>query len=201
MSTVTICGFVRPETHFNSDAIADHYLRIHHQPRQEWAWEFQYRWPPGVAYALALYWASHGLLRFIMYPVERPYSLAALRAASSPAPAPGPLLTSWSVLMLQPTRSTIAISIVLVCTLCSMYACDSSKTTQPEVEAEAASEDASEEAKGNAAVEVADSSKPWWQTEKVGPLYLGMTQSEVEDALGLAVDGTDEVFEGATGKS
>ncbi len=43
VATVTICGLVRPDTHFAPDTIADTYLRLHAQPRENWQREIMYR--------------------------------------------------------------------------------------------------------------------------------------------------------------
>lgn len=43
VATVTICGFVKPDTHFDPDKIAEEYWTLYQQPQESWELERQYR--------------------------------------------------------------------------------------------------------------------------------------------------------------
>jgi NAD(P)-dependent dehydrogenase (short-subunit alcohol dehydrogenase family) len=42
-ATVTVCGYIKPGTAFDPDAIADTYWTLHTQPAGAWAWEHVFR--------------------------------------------------------------------------------------------------------------------------------------------------------------
>jgi len=43
VATVTVCGFVKPGTHFDPDAIAEEYWKLHAQPAGSWERETTFR--------------------------------------------------------------------------------------------------------------------------------------------------------------
>lgn len=43
VATVTICGMVRPGTHFDPDTIAQSFLALHQQERESWTTELLYK--------------------------------------------------------------------------------------------------------------------------------------------------------------
>jgi NAD(P)-dependent dehydrogenase (short-subunit alcohol dehydrogenase family) len=43
VATVTICGFVKPGTHFDPDAIAEVYFALHEEPRASWQREVVFK--------------------------------------------------------------------------------------------------------------------------------------------------------------
>jgi hypothetical protein len=46
VATVTVGGAVAPGSQFDPDRIAEHYWRLHHQPRAAWEHEFVFSGEP-----------------------------------------------------------------------------------------------------------------------------------------------------------